>query len=145
MARSDTMTVQSGHGVGAFIAAVASERKRADSEKLIEIMSRATAEPAAMWGTIVGFGRYHYRYESGHEGDSCLVGFSPRKAAISIYLHGTHYADVAAERDALLSRLGRHTMGKGCLYVKTLADVDLSVLEELVRLSVQSLRGRYPG
>ena len=144
MARGNTMTVSTGEDVGAFIAAVESDRKREDSFELVELMSRVTGEEPRMWGIIVSFGRYHYRYDSGHEGDTCLTGFSPRKAAISLYLHGGHYPDVAARRDALLARLGKHTMGKGCLYVKTLADIDMEVLEALVQLSVDSLRRRYP-
>ena len=122
-----------------FIEAVPDERKRADSRRLIEIMSRVTGEPPELNGTIVGFGRYHYRYASGHEGDSCLTGFSPRKAEFSIYLS---CADPA--RDALLARLGKHRMGKGCLYVKRLSDVDEAVLEQLVAHSVATVRERYP-
>lgn len=144
MAKGNTTTVKTGEDVGAFIAKVDNEQKREDSKALVRLMSRVTGERPKMWGTIVGFGEYHYRYESGHEGDTCLTGFSPRKAALSIYIHGGHYPDVAARRDDLLARLGKHTMGKGCLYVKKLADVDLSILEELVRLSVDTLKKHYP-
>ena len=144
MAKGNTMTVKSGEDVGAFIAEVDSPQKRADSEVLVQLMSRVTGEEPRMWGTIVGFGEYHYRYDSGHEGDTCLTGFSPRKAALSIYIHGGHYPEVVGQRDRLLAKLGKHTMGKGCLYVKKLADVDERVLEDLVRLSVETLRKHYP-
>lgn len=115
-----------------FIDAVADETKRADSWQLVEMMAEATGAEPKMWGpSIVGFGSYHYRYESGHEGDMCVVGFSPRKAAISLYLSCRldHHAK-------LLARLGKHKAGKGCLYVKRLADVDLETLRELVAAGV---------
>lgn len=111
-----------------FLDAVADETKRADSWQLVEMMAEATGAEPKMWGpSIVGFGSYHYKYESGHEGDMCVVGFSPRKAAISLYL------SCQLNRHAkLLARLGKHKTGKGCLYVKRLADVDLNVLETLL-------------
>jgi hypothetical protein len=130
--------------VGAFLAAVEDERKRADAHRLVELMSRITGEPPRLWGTIVGFGQYHYKYASGHEGDSALVGFSPRKAEFSIYLMGTYFPGQETQREALLARLGKHRMGKACLYVKRLDDIDLAVLEELVRMSVAALREHYP-
>jgi hypothetical protein len=129
--------------VGAFIAAVESEQKRADSATLIDIMSRITGEPAKLWGTIVGFGKYHYKYASGHEGDTCLVGFSPRKAEFSIYLMGSYFPDSVATSEALLARLGKHRMGKACLYVKKLDDIDLDVLSDLIELSVTRLKQEY--
>jgi hypothetical protein len=93
-----------------------------------------------MWGpSIVGFGSYHYRYESGREGDSCLAGFSSRKGDISLYLAGGFPG-----RDALLAKLGKHKMGKGCLYVRRLSDVDLKVLEQLVIESIAEMKRRYP-
>lgn len=144
MAKGNTMTVMTGEDVGAFIAQVEDDRKREDSKQLVRLMSRVTGKKPKMWGTIVGFGRYHYKYETGHEGDTCLTGFSPRKAALSIYIHGALYPEIVGERDRLLSKLGKHSMGKGCLYVKKLADVDMKVLEDLVRLSVSSLEEHYP-
>jgi hypothetical protein len=103
-------------------------------------MERATGEPPAMWGSnIVGFGRYHYRYESGREGDAAPVGFSPRAKELVIYL-----AADAADREALLGRLGKHRTGKSCLYVKRLEDVDRGVLQALVAASVAAVRERYP-
>jgi Domain of unknown function (DU1801) len=114
--------------VKGYLAGIADEGRRRDCEALAELMAKATKQPAKMWGTsIVGFGSYHYRYESGREGDSCLVGFSSRKGDISLY--GLH---AAPDAERLLARLGKHKAGKGCVYVKRLADVDLEVLARLV-------------
>lgn len=122
--------------VEAFLAGVADERKRSDSEKLIEMMTSATGKPPVMWGTsIVGFGSYHYRYESGREGDWIEVGFSPRSKALSLYLSN----DLAGHQD-LLDKLGKHKVGVGCLYVTRLANVDEQVLDELIRASVADVR-----
>jgi hypothetical protein len=128
-----------------FIAKIEPEQKRDDSRTLVDLMSRITGETPKLWGTIVGFGRYHYKYDSGHEGDTCLAGFAPRKAALSIYLMGNGFPESMEKAEALLGRLGRHSMGKGCLYVKKLSDVDLGVLEQLVALSVERLRQHDPG
>ena len=121
-----------------FIAAVPDPRRRADADALVRIFRRATGEKAVMWGpSIVGFGTYHYRYESGREGDMCLTGFSPRSAALVLYaLSG------AKEEKALLARLGKFKLGKGCLYLKRLEDVDAKVLEELVRRTAVHTRER---
>ncbi len=92
-----------------------------------------------MWGSsIVGFGSYHYKYASGREGDSCLVGFSSRKGDISVYL------SCSSEREDLLKSLGKHKCGKACLYIRKLEDIDLKVLETLIRESVASLKQPYP-
>jgi Domain of unknown function (DU1801) len=124
--------------VAAFLAAVPDERRRADARTLCSLLSEVTGEPPVLWGTsIVGFGTYHYRYESGHEGDSALVGFSPRKANLVLYLVGG-FAD---RHQNLLEKLGPHRTGKGCLYLKSLADVDLAVLRQLVERSTRIHRG----
>jgi hypothetical protein len=122
----------------AFLAKVTDAKRRADAEALVKIFQRATGEKPVMWGSaIVGFGSYHYRYESGREGDMCLAGFSPRASAFSIYtLSG------AATEPALLARLGKYKRGKGCLQITRLADVDLAVLEDLVRTSSAHTRER---
>jgi len=130
--------------VGEFLAQVESPQKRADSHVLVEMMSAATGEPPVLWGTMVGFGQYHYRYPTGHEGDAFLVGFAPRKAEFSIYLMGTYFPEENERRQALLDKLGKHRMGKACLYVKRLSDIDLDVLRELVDISVRKLRATYP-
>src|SRR5215217_6340340 len=122
--------------VAEFVAGIADANKRADAEALIALMSTVTGEAPVLWGTMIGFGHYHYRYETGHEGDTFVVGFAPRKAEHSIYLMG---AD--PQREALLARLGKHRAGKGCLYVKRLSDVDVAVLRELVEGTVRTVRG----
>lgn len=126
--------------VEAFLDAVADERRRADGRAVLELMREVTGEEPKMWGpSIVGFGTYHYRYASGHEGDSCLTGFSPRKAALTLYVMPGF-----ARFDEILGRLGKFKAGKGCLYLKRLADVDLAVLRELVAASVAHLRAEWP-
>jgi hypothetical protein len=128
MAENKTRTT--GAPVEEFLAAVEHPVRRGDGYRLLALMSGITGEPAAMWGpTIVGFGRYHYKYMSGREGEAPAVGFSPRKSSLSLY--GLTYGPEAAE---LLGRLGKHKLGAGCLYVNKLDDVDEAVLAELVRL-----------
>lgn len=135
---STQKTLPTGEPVAELLDGIADERKRADAWRLVEMMEAATGEPAALWGgKIVGFGSYHYRYASGHEGDAPLVGFSPRARAFSIYLSCD--AKTQAER---LDRLGKHKMGKGCLYVTRLSDVDEVVLRELIDASVAEARSR---
>jgi hypothetical protein len=122
-------TQPTGASVAAFVASIADERQRADSQRLIVLMSGVTGEPATMWGpAIIGFGSYHYRYASGREGDAPLVGFSPRKRALTLYTSAGD--DVRAD---LLARLGPHKAGKGCVYVKRLSDVNEPALVELIR------------
>lgn len=112
---------------------VEDETKKKDAFELIKIMQEVTHFEPKMWGpSIIGFGSYHYKYASGHEGDAPLVGFSPRKAAISLYIN------VPTEnRDELLSKLGKHKASKGCIYVKKLADIDIEVLKNMISLSLQ--------
>jgi hypothetical protein len=128
-AMAETKTRPTDVAVEEFIAKVDDPQKRADSHVLVEMMQRLTGDKPKMWGpTIIGFGSYHYKYASGHEGDACMAGFSPRKAEFSIYLS----PEPTEKRDALLARLGKHRMGKGCLYVKRLDGLDMNVLEQLV-------------
>lgn len=128
--------------VTGFIAAIADEERRKDCRTIVTLMKRATGCPPKLWGpSIVGFDRYHYTYASGHSGESCVVGFSPRKGDLSIYLLAG-YQDAATKR--LLAKLGRHRTGKACLYIRRLADVDLAVLERLIVRSVADTRRRYP-
>ncbi|OOQ57192.1 DUF1801 domain-containing protein [Mucilaginibacter pedocola] len=123
-----------------FLAKVEDEAIRRDCFAIAKMMEDATGKPAIMWGTaIVGCDSYHYKYASGHEGDMCLIGFSPRKSNIALYL-----APGDEERAELLPKLGKHKMAKACLYIKKLADVDTSVLSELITRSVASMRERYP-
>jgi hypothetical protein len=121
-----------------FVKQVDSEEKRKDAEELIRLMSKVTGKPPKMWGpTIIGFGKYHYKYESGREGDMCMAGFSPRKPSLVLYI------GPGLEDEKLMSRLGKYKVGKGCLYIKKLADVDRAVLKELVVKSVAEMRKRY--
>src|SRR5580704_2284656 len=124
--------------VAAFLAQVPDERRRADARRLCALMQEITGEPPAMCGTsIVGFGSYHYRYASGHEGDSALASFSPRSQHLAIYLVG----EFEDRHRQVLARLGQHTTGKGCLYIKRLDDVDTDALRELIDRSVRVRKG----
>jgi hypothetical protein len=135
---ADNKTKPTKLSVPAFIDAVTDATRRSDAKALVKLMQKSTGEKPKMWGpSIVGFGSYHYKYESGREGDMPLVGFSPRKAAAVLYLAGL------SDSEALLAKLGKHTTGKGCLYIKKLADVDQKVLEALVDKSVAGARARY--
>lgn len=126
--------------VADFIDAVPDDTRRADAKAVCAMMERITGEPPAMWGpSIVGFGTYHYRYDSGREGEMCRLGFSPRAKELVLYL----LAGFDGE-DALLQRLGKHRTGKSCLYVKKLADIDVGVLEQLTVASLNYMDERYP-
>jgi Domain of unknown function (DU1801) len=121
-----------------FLGRVPDDRRRDDARRLCAMMQEITGEPPAMWGSgIVGFGMYHYRYASGHEGDSALASFSPRRQHLVIYLVG----EFGDRHQAALARLSPHQTGKGCLYIKRLADVDLDALRELIDRSVRIRRG----
>lgn len=120
--------------VDKFLQGIRDEKKRADCYQLLKIMKRATGAEPRMWGTgIVGFGEYHYVYDSGREGDWFLAGFSPRARSLTLYLMGGFDAD-------LLKKLGKHRPGKGCLYVNSLEEVDLKILRELIAGSVRKIR-----
>lgn len=133
-----------GADVQSFVDAIEDPQRRTDAETFGRIMERVTGAAPRLWpGNIVGFGSYHYKYESGREGDSCLTGYSPRKGEFTLYLDGTYFPEVESERSALLERLGKHRVGKSCIYVKRASDIDLEVLEKLVTLGVSALRTRY--
>ncbi len=124
----------------AFIDSVDNPVRREDARAVMALMQKITNRPAKMWGSsIVGFGTYHYRYESGREGDLMITGFSPRKQALTLYIMGGF-----AAYDDLLARLGKHKTGKSCLYINKLADVDQKVLAQLIRKSVAYMRRTYP-
>ncbi len=138
---AELKTGRNSGSVPEFLAAVADPRRRADAEAVCALMAEVTGAPPTMWGSsIIGFGTYHYRYASGQEGDWPPVGLSPRKAALTLYL-STGF-DGAQD---LLGRLGPHTTGKSCLYVKRLSDIDQAVLRELVGAAFRSLDGRTIG
>jgi len=125
-------------GVDEFIAGVEDERRRSEAVVLRELMERVSGQPATMWGpTMVGFGTYSYQTRSGQTEEYFVVGFSPRKPALSLYGLGDAYAP---EEHPLLDSLGPHTMGKGCLYIKKLEAIDLGVLEEMTRVAVERSR-----
>ena len=130
--------------VAEFIAALPDERRREEARALDAIYRRVTGLEPRMWGpSIIGYGSYDYRYDSGRSGTMCKAGFSPRKAALTLYLvddHGSRQADA----DVLFARLGKHSSGKSCLYLTRLDKVDVAVLEELVALSWELMNARYP-
>jgi hypothetical protein len=138
--KAENKTAPTRQSVAGFLAKVDAKR-RPDCERLIEIIGSVVGEGPVMWGaSIVGFGKYHYVYESGRQGDMPLAGFSARSNALVIYIPSGH----AGEAE-LMARLGKHTTGKSCLYIKSLADVDEGVLEELIRRSVAEVRRQHPG
>ena len=115
-----------------YLNSIEKERKREDSFAILEMMKEVTGEAPKLWGTIVGFGEYRYRYESGREGEWFLTGFAPRKQSLTLYIMGGF-----EEHDDLMSKLGKHKTGKACLYINKLADVDETVLRELVKKSAE--------
>ena len=125
--------------VDAFVDAVADPERRADARTLTALIQRLTGDPAAMWGpSIVGFGSYDYRYDSGREGTMCRMGFSPRAKELVLYLSGCE------RHQAVLATLGKVRTGKSCLYIKRLADLDVAVLEQLLRAELDFMDQTYP-
>jgi hypothetical protein len=127
--------------VAEFISSIPDERKRVDAIMIVNLMTEVTGESPRMWGdSIVGFGRYHYRYESGREGDWFLTGFSPRKQNLTLYIMSGF-----DQYEELRAQLGKHSVGKSCLYIKKLADIDEPTLRELIRQSVNHMRAANTG
>jgi hypothetical protein len=144
MAKYEATTRATDASVVAFIAAVPDPRRREEAKLVDALHRRVTGLAPQMWGpTMIGYGRYRYRYASGHAGEAMRGGFSPRKAALTVYLIGDFGAR-QAEAEALYARLGKHKLGKCCLYLNKLADVDLGALEALVALSWAATAERYP-
>jgi hypothetical protein len=140
MAKSENKTKATDVSAADFIGAVPDEAQRADARKIAKLMERLSGEPAKMWGpSIIGFGSYHYKYDSGREGEMCRIGFSPRKGQTVVYV-----VDGYENKDDLLGRLGKHKIGKSCLYIKKLADVDEAVLEEICIRSLAYMDKKYP-
>ncbi len=136
---SANKTMASDASVDTYLESIADPTRRTDCQALVRLMQTITGERPRMWGSsIVGFGSYHYRYESGREGDCCATGFSSRKTDIGAYLTAGFPG-----QEALLARLGKHKMGKACLSIRRLSDVDIGVLEQLVAKSVEAVRERY--
>lgn len=139
MAKAQNKTKPTECSPGLFIASLENETRRRDAARLLEIFSSATGLAPKMWGpSIIGYGRYHYKYESGREGDFLMTGFSPRKANLVLYIL-PGYRDMSD----ILARLGKHKIGKSCLYINKLADVDVVLLEEIIREGVQYMRAKY--
>lgn len=126
--------------VEAFIDAVENPVRRDDAKEVCAMLERITGESPKMWGpSIIGFGSYHYKYDSGHEGDMCRLGFSPRKAELVLYV----LTEDPGQTEKL-TRLGKHKTGKSCLYIKKLADVDMAVLEEIATDALSYMNRKYP-
>ena len=139
MAKATLKTTQNSAPVGTFIEAVEHPRRRQDAQTLLELFARVTGLEPKMWGaSLVGYGRYEYRYDSGREGEFFLTGFSPRKSSLTIYIM-PGYQDLSA----MLERLGKHKLGKSCLYINKLDDVDLVVLEEIIQFGLDYMRRTY--
>lgn len=144
MAKAEAKTKATNVDVADYIAALPDARRRDEAQLIDAMHRRVTGHEPRMWGpSIIGYGSYRYRYDSGHEGVMCRAGFSPRKAAMTVYLMG-NYCDHSDQADALFARLGKHKTGKSCLYINKLADIDLMVLEELVALSWTIMNKAYP-
>lgn len=136
---AENKTKPTDQSVKAFINALDDEQKIADSNALIDLMKEVTGCEPKMWGSsIIGFDQYHYKYESGREGDFLKVGFSPRKREFSIYLMCSF-----DKNERLMEKLGKHRTGKSCLYVKRLKDIDINVLKELVEESIKFVDEKY--
>jgi hypothetical protein len=145
MANSDIKTKPTDAKVSAFIAAVENDTRRADAETLLSLYADATGMEPAMWGpSIIGYGSYHYKYDSGREGDMCRAGFSPRKGNVVLYLIGGYSnPDTQAKMDVLRAKLGKHKTGASCLYINKLADVNMAVLKEMVELDLAYMDSKY--
>lgn len=136
---AENKTIENKASVSAFLNSIDDPRRRSDAKKVAAIMRRVTGKPPRIWGTsIVGYGKYHYKYASGREGDFMLVGFSPRKQNLAVYIMPGF-----EEFQALMKKLGKYKTGKSCLNIKNLEDVDLTVLEKLIERSVKAMRKRY--
>lgn len=140
MAKYEAKTKQESTSVASFLNALEDEQVKADCKALVKLMKEVSGFEPAMWGgSIVGFGKYHYKYESGHEGDSCLTGFSPRKGNISIYTN--MYLD---DDSPLMKKLGKFKNGKSCIYIKKMADIDEGILSKIIDKGIKGLKLKYP-
>lgn len=138
---ADNKTQPTDASVDDFINQTESPKKREDAFRIKQIMEEETGEKAVMWGpSIIGFGQYHYKYESGREGDFLITGFAPRKSAISLYLLGC----METSFDELFAKLGKYKTGASCVYINKLSDVDQTVLRELIRTAYQYMKDKYP-
>lgn len=137
--KDDVKTKPTGANVAAFIDAVENDTRRRDAKTLLAMMKKVTGEKPTMWGpSIIGFGAYRYKYESGREGDMLAVGFSPRKANMALYVLGS-----LADDEPLLQQLGPYKRGKSCLYISDLSKVDLRVLQKIVAKSYKAIKSKW--
>jgi len=137
---TEQKTKPTAQSVEDFISKIENEQVRDDCYILIKLMKKITGSKPVLWGpSIIGFGKYHYKYDSGHEGYSCLAAFSPRKPNITVYILPDF-----TQREALLKKLGKHKASKGCLYFKKLEDIDTGILEQLIEYSVKYTQKKYP-
>ncbi|VWX57759.1 DUF1801 domain-containing protein [Sphingorhabdus sp. 109] len=146
MAKADLKTQPNDADVDAFIATAQPDRRQEEARQLVDLFRHVTGEDPLMWGsTIIGFGSYDYKYASGREGSMCRTGFSPRKTKISIYLMGAYCTPEAqTEQERLFGLLGKHSVGKSCLYINRLEQVDIGILEQLIRNNWDLMNDRYP-
>lgn len=136
----EVKTKETDNNVIEFIQQVENEKRREDALRLLDIFTETTGFKAKMWGgSIIGFGSYHYKYATGHEGDAAYVGFSPRKAKMTLY-----FATGDSKREELLKDFGKHTSGKACVYINKLEDINIEVLKELIIESIKFLKETYP-
>lgn len=139
MAKANNKTTENNDSVAAFVKKITDADRRKDCQAIIDIMEKQSGFPAKMWGSaIIGFGTYHYKYESGREGDAPLVGFSPRKTEFALYLSSEF-----DKRDELLKQFGKHKTAKACVYVKKLEDVNVDVLKKMISNSVKHTKAKY--
>ncbi len=146
MAKAENKTRENDGDVAAFIASVEHDGRRNDALELLDMFKSITGEEPKMWGdTIIGFGCYHYKYDSGREGDMCRSGFSPRKQNLSLYVLGcTSESENKAKQKDLLEKLGPHKRGSSCLYVTRLDRIDRGVLAELIAFDMEAMDKKYP-
>ncbi len=139
MAKAQNKTTENTNSVQAFVKKITDPARRKDCLAIIEIMEKQSGFPAKMWGTaIIGFGSYHYVYESGREGDAPLVGFSPRKTEFALY-----FSSLFDKREELLKQFGKHKSSKGCVYVKKLEDVNVDVLKKMITNTIKYYKAKY--
>lgn len=139
MAKTEAKTKETRESVPGFIKKIPDQQKQKDSLTLVELMKKKSGVEPKMWGpSIIGFGKYHYVYESGHEGDAPLLGFSPRKTAIVVYVEPQF-----EQREELLKKIGKHKVTKACIYFKRLEDIDIKILEKVLVNSMRATKSKY--
>lgn len=141
MAKYKAKTIENNNSVEDFIKTLTGEQRQKDALAIVQIMKEQSGFPAKMWGpAIIGFGSYHYVYESGHQGDAPMLGFSPRKTEFALY-----FGFEPGKKEEFLKHLGKHKASKACIYIKTLADVDVEILKKMSAHTVAFVKANYPG